>query len=106
MGQGGFTFVRGDSFFSLRGRGIADRPGNDDDTLTAKGYFIFDLVMGTQPCKRVSLDLTINNLLNSDWRDAQFAGTSAATPTSPAVEQMHFTPGIPLTATATAAITL
>jgi len=48
-------------------------------------------------------NLTINNLLNSDWREAQFADTSAVTPTSPAVEQMHFTSGIPLTATATAA---
>jgi len=54
-----------------------------------------------QRCQRANL--TINNLLNSDWREAQFADTSAVTPTSPAVEQMHFTSGIPLTATATAA---
>jgi outer membrane receptor protein involved in Fe transport len=106
MGQGGITAVSGTSFISLRARGIGDRPGNDANTLTAKGYLIFDLMMGMQPCKRLSLNLTINNLLNSDWREAQFADTSAITPTSPAVEQMHFTPGIPLTATATVAVTL
>lgn len=101
MGQGGITLIRGASFVSLRGRGIADRPGNDDNTLTAKGYFIFDLMMGTQIDKKLGVNLTFNNLLNTPWREAQFADTSAVTPTSTPVEQMHFTPGIPLTATAT-----
>jgi hypothetical protein len=41
--------------------------------------------------------------MNADWREAQFADESAVTPSSPVVEQMHFTPGIPLTATVTAA---
>ncbi len=103
MGQGGVTLVRGTSFIALRGRGIADRPGNDADTLTAPGYFLFDLMTGYMPTPKLSLNLTINNLLNTAWREAQFADTSAVTPTSPPVEQMHFTPGIPLTATATVA---
>ena len=101
MGSGGITYTRGASFVALRGRGIADRPGNDANTLTAQGYFIFDLMAGTQVTTKLGLNLTINNLLNSDWREAQFADTSAVTPTSPAIEQMHFTPGIPLTATGT-----
>jgi hypothetical protein len=41
-------------------------------------------------------------LLNSEWREAQFAEESRVAPTADLVEQMHFTPGIPLTATATA----
>jgi outer membrane receptor protein involved in Fe transport len=101
MGSGGVSFVHGPSFVSLRGRGIADRPGNDAGTLTAQGYFIFDLMMGTRIGKQLGLNLTINNLVNSKWREAQFADTSAVTPTATPVEQMHFTPGIPLTATAT-----
>jgi len=52
---------------------------------------------------KLSIDLTINNLFNNDWREAQFAETSAVTPASMPIEQMHFTPGIPLTATVTAA---
>ena len=86
-------------------RGIADRPGNDDNTLTAQGYLIFDLMAGRSFGKRVNLNLTINNLLNADWREAQFAEASRVTPTADLVEQMHFTPGIPLTATATIAVT-
>ncbi len=103
MGQGGVTLVHDNAFVSLRGRGIADRPGNDANTLTAQGYFIFDLMAGMKATKKLDLNLTINNLLNSAWREAQFADSSAVTPTSPVVEQMHFTPGIPLTATVTAA---
>ena len=103
MGQGGVSYVHDDLFVSLRGRGIGDRPGNDDNTLTAKGYLIFDLMAGYKPTKKLDLNLTINNVLNSAWREAQFADSSAVTPTAPVVEQMHFTPGIPLTATVTAA---
>lgn len=101
MGQGGITYIHDMFSISLRGRGIADRPGNDDNTLTAKGYFIFDLIATAQPTKKLGLGLTVNNLFDQDWREAQFADTSAVTPTSPAIEQMHFTPGIPLTATIT-----
>ncbi|HSR98824.1 MAG TPA: TonB-dependent receptor [Kofleriaceae bacterium] len=102
MGQGGVTLVRGPQFVSLRARGIGDRPGNDDGTLTARGYLIFDLMAG-RTFGKLDLNLTINNLFNADWREAQFADESAVTPTSPIVEQMHFTPGIPLSATVTAA---
>jgi outer membrane receptor protein involved in Fe transport len=103
MGQGGITLLRGTSFVSLRARGIADRPGNDTNTLTAEGYLIFDLVAGTRPVKQLSVDVTLNNLFDTPWREAQFADTSAVTPASTPIEQMHFTPGIPLTATVTAA---
>jgi len=106
MGQGGITYINGRFNVSLRGRGIADRPGNDDNTLTAKGYFIFDLIAAIQPTKKLNLNLTLNNLFNQTWREAQFADTSAVTPTSAPVEQMHFTPGIPLTATVTASYQL
>jgi outer membrane receptor protein involved in Fe transport len=105
MGQGGVTLVDGDQFVALRARGIADRPGNDDGSLTAEGYLIFDLMAGKSFGKHLDVNLTVNNLLNSDWREAQFADSSRITPTAPIVEQMHFTPGIPVTATVTAAIT-
>jgi outer membrane receptor protein involved in Fe transport len=102
MGQGGVTVVHGPQFVSLRARGIGDRPGNDDGSLTAQGYLIFDLVAG-RTFGKLDLDLTANNLFDSAWREAQFADESRITPTGEVVEQMHFTPGIPLTATVTAA---
>ena len=42
--------------YSLSMQGIADRAGNDDNTLTAKGYLIFDLVAGMKPTKRLSIE--------------------------------------------------
>ena len=102
MGQGGVTVVDGHQFVSLRARGIADRPGNDAGSLTAEGYLIFDLIAG-RTFGKLDLNLTLSNLFNTAWREAQFAGDSAVMPGAPVVEQMHFTPGIPLTATATAA---
>jgi hypothetical protein len=104
MGQGGLRVVRGNSFIALRGRGIGDRPGNDTNTLTAEGYFIFDLIAGTK-LDKLGLNLTVNNLLDSDWREAQFADTVAIAPGATPVEQMCFTPGIPLTVTGTATYT-
>ncbi len=106
MGQGGVTVVRGGAFVALRARGIADRPGNDAGTLTAKGYLIFDLMAGVKPTAKLDLNLTVNNLFDQDWREAQFAETSAVAPGAIPVEQMHFTPGIPLTATLTASYQL
>jgi len=105
MGSGGVTVHdehRG--FVAVRARGIGDRPGNDDGTLTAEGYLIFDVIAGRR-VGSVDLGLTINNALDSDWREAQFAESSRVTPTAPIVEQMHYTPGVPLTVTTTAAMT-
>ena len=101
MGSAGVTAKRGTSFVSLRGRGISDRAGNEDGTLTAEGYVIVDVIAGTRH-GAWGLNLTINNLLDRDWREAQFAEESRVSQTAELAEQMHFTPGIPLTATATA----
>ena len=101
MGSGGVTAKRGKSFVALRSRGIADRPGNADGTLIAEGYLIFDLIAGTER-GAWGFGLTLNNLTNAEWREAQFAEQSRVSPMAEVAEQMHFTPGIPLTATATA----
>jgi hypothetical protein len=98
MGSGGVAVHDKRSFISLRARGIGDRPGNDDGSLTAEGYLIFDLVAGTA-IGALGLELTVTNLLNAEWREAQFAEESRVTPTTELVEQMHFTPGLPATAT-------
>lgn len=102
MGSGGVTVHDKRGFVSVRTRGIGDRAGNDTGALTAEGYLIFDVMAGTQLGK-VDLNVTVNNALDADWREAQFAEESRVSPTAPLVEQMHYTPGMPLTATVTAA---
>lgn len=102
MGSAGLTArtKTGASFVSLRGRGISDRAGTEDGALTAEGYVLVDVVAGTRR-GAWGVNLTINNLLDTEWREAQFAEASRVAPAADVVEQMHFTPGIPLTATAT-----
>jgi outer membrane receptor protein involved in Fe transport len=103
MGSGGVSIHHKRGFVSVRTRGIGDRPGNDDGSLTAEGYMIFDVMAGTKLGKSVDLNLTVNNVLNTAWREAQFAEESRVSPTAGLMEQMHYTPGLPLTATLTAA---
>ena len=105
MGSGGITIHDKRGFLSVRARGIADRPGNDDGSLTAEGYVVADLVAGKKLGKGLDLNLTINNVFDAEWREAQFAEESRVSPTAGVMEQMHYTPGIPLTATLTAAYT-
>ncbi len=64
---------------SVRTRGIADRPGNADGTLTAAGYLIVDVMAG-RTLGRWDLSLTLSNALNAAWREAQFAEASRVTP--------------------------
>jgi outer membrane receptor protein involved in Fe transport len=104
MGGGGITARHGTSLASLRARGIGDRPANDDGSLTAEGYLLFDLVASHRRGP-AELTLTVQNLLNTQWREAQFAEESRVTPDVEIREDVHFTPGAPLTAMVTLGVT-
>ncbi|MEZ4366920.1 MAG: TonB-dependent receptor [Kofleriaceae bacterium] len=99
MGGAGVSYHRGeDTTVSLRARGIGQRPANDDGSLTAEGYLLVDLVASHRLGRHAELGLTVVNLLDRPWREAQFADDSRVTPTGPVVEDVHLTPGAPLTA--------
>jgi hypothetical protein len=79
---------------SLRYRYMADRPAIEDNSLTAKGYFIMDALLNyTQ--KRYQVGITIENLLNTYWKEAQFATTSRLRNESAPVTEINYTPGTP-----------
>lgn len=105
MGGGGVTIENSRSFASLRLRGIDSRPANDDGSLRAEGFALLDVV-AEHKIGRTSIGITIINLLNSKWREAQFAEESRVTPSAEVVEDVHFTPGAPLTAMVTIGRTL
>ena len=105
MGGAGISVLGATSFASLRARGIDSRPANDDGSLRAQGYALLDLV-AEHKVGKTSLGLTITNLLDSDWREAQFAEESRVTPTGAVMEDVHFTPGSPMTAMVTLGRTL
>ncbi|MFL9482929.1 TonB-dependent receptor [Chitinophagaceae bacterium LWZ2-11] len=79
---------------NLRYRYMADRAANEDYSLTAKGYFINDLILAyTQ--KKWELNVQAQNLFNVKWYEAQFETVSRLKNELAPVDDINFTPGIP-----------
>jgi outer membrane receptor for Fe3+-dicitrate len=79
---------------SLRYRFLSDRPGNESNTLVAKGYFITDLILNyTQ--NRYQLAVSVENLFNIYWKEAQFDTESRLKNEPNSVDQINYTPGTP-----------
>ncbi|GAA3948498.1 TonB-dependent receptor [Hymenobacter algoricola] len=94
---GGLTFKASSGLnASLRYRYIDDRPANDDGSITAQGYFLLDAVVN-YTIKRFQVGATVENLLNVEWNQAQFATESRlrGEPAGTSVDELHFTPGTP-----------
>jgi len=75
-------------------RYLHDRPGNTDNTLTARGYFTTDLTINYRH-KNYELGLSIENLFNSVWDESQIAYTTRLKNEVQPVEQISYTPGVP-----------
>ncbi len=80
---------------SVEMRHIGDRWADDLRQQTARGYTLFNWT-GRYRHKNVEAFLSIENLTNTDWREAQFFFTSRlrGEPAS-GVDDIHFTPGTP-----------
>lgn len=80
---------------SLEMRYLGDRPADESRTQTARGYTLFSSTTRYR-YKNFEAFLSIENLTNVDWREAQFFFTSRL-PGEPAagVNDIHFTPGSP-----------
>jgi len=107
--NGGLTAFFTDSFSgALRARYLDDRPANENHSLTARGYFLLDLILKYR-WRNLEASLQVLNLTDVDWRQTQFATNSCvrrevgAAPRCPAdgggegVEDINFVPGYPLT---------
>ena len=75
-------------------RYLHNRPAINDNTLTARGYFITDLTVNyTQ--KRYEFGLAIENLFNHQWDESQFEYTSLLKGETKPIDQVSYTPGVP-----------
>ncbi|NJL12223.1 MAG: TonB-dependent receptor [Microscillaceae bacterium] len=96
-----FTSVGGLSFRfksgingSLRYRYLDDRAANEDKSVVAEGYFLLDAVLNyTRP--RYEIGLSLVNLTDSRWKEAQFDTESRLANELESVSEIHFTPGSP-----------
>lgn len=96
-----FSFVTGLNlnlksgvYGSLNVRHMNSRPANEDNSIVAKGYTVTDLNMGYK-LKKIGFGIQIQNLLNTEWNETQFATESRLQNEDQPVEEIHFTPGTP-----------
>jgi hypothetical protein len=75
-------------------RYLDNRPANEDNSITARGYFITDVNVNYQ-WNQVEFGVSIENLFDTEWNEAQFATTSRLQNEVAPVTELHFTPGTP-----------
>jgi outer membrane cobalamin receptor len=93
---GGLTAKSKNGFSgSLRYRLIGDRPANEINSVTAEGYFLLDMILSYR-LKKFDFTLSGENLLNSQWREAQFDTESRLKFETDPVSEIHYTPGSPI----------
>ncbi|UZR98706.1 TonB-dependent receptor [Chondrinema litorale] len=91
----GLSAIHPSGFYGgLRMRYIDDRPANEDNSIIAKGYTVFDMNAGYQ-WSNFDLGISIQNLFDVDWNETQFATESRLSYETAPVEEIHFTPGTP-----------
>ncbi|MDO9374481.1 MAG: TonB-dependent receptor [Ferruginibacter sp.] len=93
----GGLFYKGANGFGvgLNCRYIMSRPANEDNSITAKGYFITDASVNFTK-QHFEIGLAVENLFNAQWNEAQFATLSRLRNESVPVEELNYTPGTPL----------
>jgi hypothetical protein len=75
-------------------RYIKDRPANEDNSIVAKGYFLLDASVNYSRPK-YEVGLAMENLLNTEWNEAQFATESRLRNEPSSITELNFTPGSP-----------
>ncbi|HXB94744.1 MAG TPA: TonB-dependent receptor [Puia sp.] len=75
-------------------RYLHNRPANEDNTLTALGYFITDLAVNYTR-KKYEIGVAIENLFNTSWNESQFEYTSRLKYETQPVDEVSYTPGTP-----------
>ena len=79
---------------SISYRYIKNRPANEDNSITAKGYFLMDASVNyTKP--KYEIGLAVENMFNVKWNEAQFATESRLMNEPNPVTESHYTPGTP-----------
>ncbi|HBY67122.1 MAG TPA: TonB-dependent receptor, partial [Flavobacteriaceae bacterium] len=84
----------GDFSGGLNYRYIKDRAANEDNSIVAEGYFVTDFNIN-YTYKNFVFGVIIENLLDTEWNETQFATESRLFNEAEPVEEIHFTPGTP-----------
>ncbi len=96
---GGLSVNKNNFSGALKFRYLQDRPANEDNSVVAEGYTVFD-ANANYRLGGVTLGVQIENLFDVDWIETQFDTESRirqanGTLEEEAVSEIHFTPGTP-----------
>ena len=92
---GGITYISTHGLSAnMNLRYLADRAANEDFSIVAKGYSVFDFNVNYK-LSNVNFGFQIQNLFNTKWNETQFATESRLFDEPESVTEIHFTPGIP-----------
>ena len=95
VSTGGITYRKESGFNgSLRYRLMGDRPANEDNSVVAKGYFVWDGTLN-YTSKNWELGISVHNIFNVKWKETQFDTESRLYNETSPVSEIHFTPGTP-----------
>ncbi|RKR07936.1 outer membrane receptor protein involved in Fe transport [Maribacter vaceletii] len=79
----------------LQYKHLNNRPANEDNSIVAEGYTVFNLNANYQWSSFISTGITIDNVFDVEWNETQFATTTRLQNETNPVEEIHFTPGTP-----------
>lgn len=92
---GGINIRSNKGFYGgLKARHLNDRPANEDNSIIADGYTVFDANFGYE-FKKFNFMIEVQNLFDTEWNETQFATESRLQNETSPVEEIHFTPGTP-----------
>ena len=95
VSTGGITYRKESGFNgSLRYRLMGDRPANEENSVVAKGYFVWDGTLN-YTSKNWELGISVQNIFNVKWKETQFDTESRLYNETSPVSEIHFTPGTP-----------
>ncbi|MEQ6119741.1 TonB-dependent receptor [Reichenbachiella sp. MALMAid0571] len=79
---------------SIKYRYLKDRAANETNSVVAQGYFVSDMNINyNRPFW--SFGVSVENIFNTEWREAQFDTESRLSGEASSVSEIHFTPGVP-----------
>jgi len=96
---GGLTFRQKGWNSSLRYRYISSRPADETNSVSTIAYFVMDFKLN-YTLRKWTFGFSVQNLLNTQWYEAQFANDYRITQTAEPQYGLTFTPGMPFFAKA------
>lgn len=71
---------------------LGSRAANETGSVVVRGHTVFEL-FGRWSLSRIGLLMSVDNLFDVAWNEAQFATTSRLRDEPSTVTELHFTPG-------------